>query len=997
MRLVELRVLRTPGIRTPFTLAARPGVNLITGPNGAGKSSVYRAILNLLWPAANAESPFEAAAEFAHEGRNLRVARVDRGPVTWSGERPDLGPDHLAARYRLGVLELLQSTADDDPLVRELRRHLAGGFDLEQVKRDLFVAGKGVSEKGRLHRAVERVADIEKDHRALAGQRTQLAELRRKRDLAARAADRQRVLMNIRSLAEQHTRLSRAEADLAAVPPGVARAREDDPKRLADLQRQEKGYRTQAAEHAALLADLENRIKVLTSRAPVDDESAFGLLRKRHAGLTELRRDVRQARRDVDKVLASAHALDTTPRPDERRAVLLTLVAGSLLLVVGAAGFLAPDLGVPQVAAVSLAVLGAGLAGTGLRGLWALRSGADRKTQRLNLDIEIARTKEVHHRLESEWSVALGEFNAELATAGLQAAADLEQADQTLEDLAARREEYRQADTTYRQTEVLLARDRGDLDRVRAEIGALFSRLLLADSPSAATVEQLVRLKPAQESARAAGDAARQEIQRLTAEIAREAHRLQPDEDTTLAAGELERRIKIEQELADVRDPLQAEIATIEAGIKRASGSHDLEQALLEVSNARTALTDVRDATRHAALGRLLVDRVAAEHEAHARPAVLAAAMKYFGDFTHHRYRLVMAATNDGPDGFQAETDGAARPLNLDELSDGTRAQLLLAVKLAFITAGETDARPPLFLDDSLASADPERFATVARSLGRIAQAEQRQIFYLTPNPADIAAWKRALEAVGLPPAHVLDLAEIRGTAGAVDPDLMDPATLSPVPAAPDPTGMTAGAYAAALQAPAPDPWDSRGDIHLVLLLDDDLDLVRRMVDGGAPTLARYSRGRAVLLAARILKPGEAERIDRRGKIWRAFLDAWRIGRSAPVPRSFFRDSAAVSKAFAPRLDELLAACGGQARGLMAALRRGDVKGFREDKKNLLQQELEQAGYLDERDQLDRGDLILRTMAGLDIPSAGERAADGEVRRSVVLFESLLASPGPEN
>ena len=49
----------------------------------------------------------------------------------------------------------------------------------------------------------------------------------------------------------------------------------------------------------------------------------------------------------------------------------------------------------------------------------------------------------------------------------------------------------------------------------------------------------------------------------------------------------------------------------------------------------------------------------------------------------------------------------AASGLGPDKLSDGTRAQLILAARLAFAEEAEQGAALPLFLDEALDHSDP--------------------------------------------------------------------------------------------------------------------------------------------------------------------------------------------------------------------------------------------------------------------------------------------------
>ena len=74
-------------------------------------------------------------------------------------------------------------------------------------------------------------------------------------------------------------------------------------------------------------------------------------------------------------------------------------------------------------------------------------------------------------------------------------------------------------------------------------------------------------------------------------------------------------------------------------------------------------------------------------------------------------------------------------------------------------------------LDEALTASDPARFDAIAGSLGRLAAETGRQVFYLTSNPADVAAWQRLLADAGEKPAPVIDLAAVRELKAAAAPE----------------------------------------------------------------------------------------------------------------------------------------------------------------------------------------------------------------------------------
>ena len=90
---------------------------------------------------------------------------------------------------------------------------------------------------------------------------------------------------------------------------------------------------------------------------------------------------------------------------------------------------------------------------------------------------------------------------------------------------------------------------------------------------------------------------------------------------------------------------------------------------------------------------------------------------------------------------------------------------------------------------------------------------------------ADAAAFQRALAAAGLPAAHHLDLAEIRGLAGAADPSLLDPDNLPQS----DPSKMNFGSGGNSDAKAWKDIWGCGQGIGAIKDVVPTADLVARL------------------------------------------------------------------------------------------------------------------------------------------------------------------------
>jgi DNA repair protein SbcC/Rad50 len=101
----------------------------------------------------------------------------------------------------------------------------------------------------------------------------------------------------------------------------------------------------------------------------------------------------------------------------------------------------------------------------------------------------------------------------------------------------------------------------------------------------------------------------------------------------------------------------------------------------------------------------------------------------------------------------------------LEQLSDATRVQLLLALRLGSLEQAERGCGPlPLCLDEVLATTDPQRYAAIANALLQIAESG-RQVLYVTADPAEVEAFVLAATTAGQPkPAvHRVQSAAVSG------------------------------------------------------------------------------------------------------------------------------------------------------------------------------------------------------------------------------------------
>ena len=528
-----------------------------------------------------------------------------------------------------------------------------------------------------------------------------------------------------------------------------------------------------------------------------------------------------------------------------------------------------------------------------------------------------------------------------------------------LAPMAARLDDLDQRRTAYHQAQ----RDRAEAQRrqadaadraaeAAAEITALLASQKLEPDQDAILRARVTRLTTYRQEA-AEADQAATELKLRQAALGNLPPELQTMAQGALdfPASELATQLTSARVEAAQTDDLQRRITAVETRLDQAGRDAALDVALAHRDHMAADLGDLRDDVRGTALRRLLLQRLRRQHRRLSEPPVLARARDIFLSFTDGQYELTVPDGNQ--ESFRARDTRTGQGLALDQLSDGTRAQLLLASRLAYLREAERGAMLPLFLDESLTASDPVRFRAVGRAVLKLMADDHRQVFYLTSNPADVQAWQQLLAGEGLPESPVIDLAKIRDLAdGAALEQLITPVQ----PTIPSPeVGEDPAAYGSRLNVPALDAQRPATEAHLFHLLRDQLSLLHALLVRHVVQLGQVESLAAVLEADEALTQSARATLLARGRALAMFLETMAVGRGRPVPRGTLLQESGIKTNKLEEVEETLGKLNGDAASLMEALANREVSNLTLKKQAELEEWLQREDYLDRRPILPLG------------------------------------------
>lgn len=431
------------------------------------------------------------------------------------------------------------------------------------------------------------------------------------------------------------------------------------------------------------------------------------------------------------------------------------------------------------------------------------------------------------------------------------------------------------------------------------------------------------------------------------------------DEISTLAIDEAAEKQQFFTEAAKELDEIKEEITQIKTRIEEKKKGHELEDVLIQKDEALEVLYQDYENHLTSVTGSLIIESLKEETQHKNRPEVFNKANKLFNQITLGRYELILNEGNDVQ--FQAFDTNLKRSFRLTELSTGTRVQLLLAVRLAYIETVESVVRLPILADELLANSDDERAQAIIEALIEISR-KGRQVFYFTAQEDEIKKWQTYLSKTNLE-SKVIRLNSEGNEVISSDQFKTKFSGIQLTHKIPSPSGKTHQEYKDLIAVPSFNVLTQNVGKMSLWYLVEDLDLLHSALEKGIKTwgqLKSYHKNKG-----RIENLDEATftQLSNQIIVLKRFQELYKTGRSLPIDRSVLLNSDAVSSSFIDKVSEKLNDLNGDPKALLQALNNGDVSRFRTDNIEELENYLLTHQYIDNNEVLDNEEIMIRLQA----------------------------------
>ncbi|MFW6414846.1 MAG: hypothetical protein ACOCZ2_00895 [Thermodesulfobacteriota bacterium] len=451
------------------------------------------------------------------------------------------------------------------------------------------------------------------------------------------------------------------------------------------------------------------------------------------------------------------------------------------------------------------------------------------------------------------------------------------------------------------------------------------------------------------------------------------------DEMAELSLDQAMQKARELEEQSERLDEIKDEIREIESSIGKAEKSSQIEDALMNKESALDDLEGLYRSNLSSITGKCILDRLRRETREQNRPAVFGRANEIFNTVTSGRYELRLQEGE--PPAFSAYDTVLRLGQDLQELSTGTRVQLLIAVRLAFIENLESWLKIPVIADELLANSDDIRAGAIIDALIGISK-QGRQVFYMTAQGDEVAKWRSYLDAAGDMDYRIKELSGMGNesldystkASGSVPLDLEQKDL-------PSPGDKTHTEYGGILQVPGFDILTQDvQQMHLWYLLEDN----RLLYTCLKKNLKYWGQLESFLEHGETLPGFDVAVVDnlrKKAKLLQRFQGMYRKGRPLPIDRSVLIESDAVSDKFIDEVSSKLEELGRDPEKLVQALYKGEVQRFKRKKAEELEQFLIDQGYLAGEDRMSDQEIFVQLQVQVSNLQVGPDEAERLIQR----------------
>lgn len=385
-------------------------------------------------------------------------------------------------------------------------------------------------------------------------------------------------------------------------------------------------------------------------------------------------------------------------------------------------------------------------------------------------------------------------------------------------------------------------------------------------------------------------------------------------------------KIVIYENEAKKLESIITDISRIKTLIQNTISDNALQEALTDLENEKSVLEGRFHEQARLIAGDLLAQQVQKSLGEKNMPDVFHKARTLFTSITRGRYELHIPSSEYLDFGaFDTNTNEIK---SLDELSSGTRIQVLIAVRLAFIESAEgTKVKLPILADELLANSDSIRAEAIIEALTEISKLG-RQIFYFTAQEDEAAKWQHYLKKHPQLKPAIFTL-----SSNFFNEDELNINSFLPLPklseTIPSPKGETNESYREKLNIPPFNPlMDDVERLHL-WYITENLEGLHGLLQSG---ISHYGAFRNFLNhkgKANGFSEDDIHQIHLNAELVQFYSELMRHGRDKPLGISQLPTNDIISDTFEPRIIALLEEVKGNPSHFIQALKDKRLKGFR--------------------------------------------------------------------